>query len=97
MAVYYKKDESMIGRQVANEFMLVPIRQNAADLGYIYILDGVGGYIWGLLDDHATINDIVTSLTREYAVDAKQAEADVVEFLTQMKEIGAVSEKISED
>ena len=93
----YKKDDSMVGRKVANEFILVPIKQNVADLQYMYSLNEVGGRIWELLDDFTSVEKIVSTLVQEYEVEAPQAEADVLEFLAQMKEIGAIMEETKEN
>jgi hypothetical protein len=88
----YQKSSSMVGRKVGNELILVPISQNIASMEYIYTLNEVAGRIWELLDDSITIAEIVSNLTKEYAVEVKQAEADVVEFISNMKEIQAVDE-----
>jgi hypothetical protein len=88
----FQKSSSMVGRKVANELILVPIRQNIAALEYIYTLNEVAGRVWELLDSCKTIPEIVSALTKEYAVEASQAEADVIEFLSSMKEIEAIEE-----
>ena len=88
----YQKSSSMVGRKVANELILVPIRQNIAAMEYIYTLNDVASRVWELLDDHTTVGEIVSVLTKEYAVEARQAEADVMEFLASMEEIEAVQE-----
>jgi hypothetical protein len=94
MATLFEKDPMMVGRKIAEEFILVPIMQDARDSQCIYTLNDVGARIWELLDGNGvTIDDIVSAITQQYEVEAPQAEADVVEFLEQMKEIGAVVER----
>lgn len=90
----YEKDPMMVAREIENEFVLVPIRQNVGDLEYMYTLNGVGSRIWELLDGGTTVEDIVSVLIQEYDVEVPQAEADVIEFLDQMKDIGAVVERV---
>ena len=95
MHKYYKRNEMMIGRKIANEFILVPVTKNTGDLACMYTLNSVGSRIWALLDGNGkTIEGIVSSLTHEYEVDAKQAEADAIEFLEQMEKIGAVVTRV---
>ena len=94
MTKYYKKDDTTVGRKIADEFILVPIRQNVGDLHYMYTLNNVGCRIWELLNGGTTVEKIVSILTQEYEVEAPQAEADVIEFLAQMEEIGAVVERV---
>jgi hypothetical protein len=93
MSIHYQKDPGMVGRRIADEFILVPIRQTVGDLQCMYTLNGVGARIWELIDDHATVDEITSAIVREYEVEIPQAKADVIEFLEQMKEIGAVVEK----
>ena len=93
MAKYFEKDGMMVGRMIADEFILVPIRQNVSDLQYMYTLNTVGSRIWELLDNYKTIGEIAEIVTREYEVDIAEAEADVIEFLDQLTEIGAVAER----
>ena len=97
MAKYYERDSMMVCRCINEEFMLIPIKQNVGDLQCMYTLNPVASRIWQLLDGHTTIEKIVTVLTQEYEVEAPQAEADVIEFLDQMKDIGAVVEKAEGD
>ena len=93
MTKYYEKGGIMVGRRVADEFILVPIRQNVGDLQCMYTLNGVGARIWELVDGHTTIEEITSTIVREYEVETPQARTDVVEFLDQMKDIGAIIER----
>jgi hypothetical protein len=93
MINYFEKDGMMVGRMIADEFILVPIRQNVSDLQYMYTLNKIGSRIWQLLDTHKTVGELVAAITKEYDVEMPQAETDVIEFLDQLLEIGAVEEK----
>jgi len=94
MTKYYEKNDTMVGRQIADEFILVPVKQGVGHLDCMYVLNDVGRRIWELLDNGSTtIEKIATVIVREYEVEIPQAEADTLEFLEQMKEIGAVMEK----
>ncbi len=92
MTSCYKKDGMFAARQIMDELVLVPIRHNVGDLQYFYTLNGVASRIWQLLDDSMTVEKIVLALIQEYEVEAAQVEPDVLEFLAQMKDIGAVVE-----
>jgi hypothetical protein len=93
MSIQYQKDPSMVGRKIADEFILVPIKQNAGDIQCMYSLNSVGARIWELIDGHATVDEITSVIVQEYEVETPQAKTDVIEFLEQMKEVGAVVEK----
>jgi hypothetical protein len=91
--MYYKKDDMMVSRKIADEMILVPIKHNVGDLAYMFTLNDVASRIWELIDGGKNLEEIVSVLTQEYEVEAHQAEADVLEFLAQMKDIGAIVEK----
>lgn len=86
----YRKDSSMVARKVAEELILVPIRQNVGDLQCIYTMNGVGVRIWDLLNGENTPASIVSVLSEEYEVERKHAEADVIGFLEQLESVGAI-------
>ncbi|RLG58581.1 MAG: PqqD family protein [Candidatus Hydrothermarchaeota archaeon] len=86
----YERSPSMVFRKVAEEFILVPIRNNAGDLDSIYTLNPVGARVWELLDGKRSVRDIVEALVEEFEVEKEEAEADVVHFLRQLEQIGAV-------
>jgi len=89
----YEQDPLIVTRKIGSELILIPVRQNVGDLQYLYTLNGVASYIWELIDGGRTVEDMAQALIKKYEVEAPQAEADVVEFLAQMKEIGAVVER----
>ena len=91
---YYEKDESMVSRKVVDELILVPTRQNVTELQCIYTLNELGGRIWELIDGSTTVETLISTITQEYAVDTKQAEFDIQEFLDQLEQIGAITSKV---
>ena len=46
----YKKSDSIVSRRIADEFILVSIRQNVGDLESIYTLNETAARIWELID-----------------------------------------------
>jgi len=88
----YEKDPNMVYRMIADEFILVPIRQHVADLESIYTLDEVGARIWELIDGQRTVKEIRDLIVEEYEVSPDVAEADLVEFIQQLEAIGGVRE-----
>jgi len=86
----YEKSPSMVFRKVAEEFVLVPIRNNAGDLGSIYTLNPVGARIWELMDGRRRVRDIIEAIVEEFEVEKHEAEADAVQFLQQLEQIEAV-------
>ncbi len=79
-------------RQIADECLLVPIRQQVADLQYIYVLNPVANRIWELLDGKRTLAEVREQLLEEFEVGPQELEQDLQEFMEQLRQIGAIRE-----
>jgi hypothetical protein len=94
MTDYFKrrfaKDPSIVSRNVAGEQILVPIRQKAGEIDSIYTLNEVASRIWELLDGEKQVEEIKNAIVEEFEVSAKEAEEDLLKFLQQLEEAGAV-------
>lgn len=84
------KDPSIVSRKIADELILVPIRQKAGDIGSIYTMNEVARRIWELIDGEKRVAEIGDAILEEFEVSAKEAEADLVQFLQQLEQVGAV-------
>jgi hypothetical protein len=80
----------IVGRRIAGEYVLVPLVTHGADLDAIYNLNSVGAFIWERLDGRTPGTEIVTALTETFAVEPGRAEADYLDFLAQLRELGAI-------
>ena len=88
----FAKKDSIVFRQIGEEFVLVPICSQASEVDALYCLNDVGARIWELIDGERTVSHIGETIAEEYDVDARTAEQDVVEFFVQLMEVGALSE-----
>jgi hypothetical protein len=88
----YQRSEDFVFRRIEGETILVPIRGNVSDLDCIYSLNPVGALVWERLDGKADLRVIRKAITAEYDVGQRRAEADLLEFIRDMKAIGAVAE-----
>ncbi len=87
----YGKHPNIVSRKIAGEVILVPIRQELADVNAIYLLqDDVSSRIWELIDGQRTVEEIRDIICDEFEVDPGQAEKDLIEFLNQMEKIGGI-------
>jgi len=68
----------------------VPVRAKVGDLASIYRFNGTGTLIWKLLESPRTVQELASAVAEEYAVEAEQAERDVMEFVGEMKSVGLV-------
>jgi hypothetical protein len=86
----YAKEPSIASRKIAEEFILVPIRQKAEDVDSIYTVNEVGGRIWELIDGKTSVREIKDVIIDEFEVSNEKAEKDLIEFLQQLEQVGAV-------
>ena len=86
----YQKNQNFVFRQIDEETLLVPIKDNVGDLGAIYNLNTVAAFVWTHLDGRKTLQDIKKLVTDEFAVSAQVAEQDLTDFVAELKKIDAV-------
>lgn len=87
----YQKDPNIVSRKIADEVILIPIKRKLADVNAMYLLrDDVSIRIWELIDGKKTVGKIKEIITREFKVNPKQAENDLIEFLKQLEKIGGI-------
>jgi hypothetical protein len=91
-SVYVRRHDVLL-RRVAGEHLLVPIRRNAADLQAIFALNGIGVYVWELLDGERTLEAVLTAILERYEVGADQAKQDLGSFIARLSEAGIVERR----
>ncbi|MGE0452513.1 MAG: PqqD family protein [Vicinamibacteria bacterium] len=90
LADVYAPAERIVGRRIADEYVLVPIVGRGAEIDGIFNLNGVGAFIWERLDGRRDGAAIVAELCARYAVAAPAAERDYRAFIEQLLSIDAV-------
>jgi hypothetical protein len=90
LAETFARSERMVGRRIADEYVLVPIVKHGAQVDAIFNLNSVGRFIWERLDGKTTGEAIVASLVERYEVTRGQAEIDYREFLAKLLSVEAV-------
>ncbi len=80
--------KELIKREVGGDTILVPVGKTVYDANGLFVLNGLGAFIWDLLPEAETEETIVDQVLAEYDVDQDTAAADVREFLTQLRTLG---------
>ena len=88
----YKRDENFVFRKIGDEMILVPIKNNVGDMGYIYTLNELAAFVWEHLDGNGRLLDLKNLIVEEFEVSAQKAEEDLCEFINDLMEIGAIIE-----
>ena len=86
----YNRDADVVTRRIAGEALLVPIRKRLADLDCVYVLHGIGEFLWERLDGTRTKEDLTSEVVKRFAVEAPEASADIATFLGELANAGLV-------
>lgn len=88
----YAKNPDFVGRDIADEFILVPIRQHLRTSNSIYVLNQTGAGFWRLLDGKRPVTEIVRCLSEEFEASEDQLARDLAPLIDDLVGIQAVSE-----
>ena len=88
-----RASKDFILREVAGESLLVPTGAAAARINGLITLNELGCFIFKTLQTEQTPASIAAQIAAEYDVAADAAEVDTLEFLQQLREIGALDEQ----
>jgi hypothetical protein len=72
---------NFVARAVNNELVLVPLKNQVADMTALFNLNEVGQFIWNQLSEDDTIDTLTAKICDEYEVDANIAKEDLTNFL----------------
>ena len=75
---------SIVTRKTGNEYVLVPITNNIADMNSVYTLNETGAFIWEKIDGKRNVEEIIVALTTVYDINKQNAESDVYSFIENM-------------
>ena len=75
---------SVVTRKTGNEYVLVPVTNNIADMHSVYTLNETGTFIWEHINGKNSVEEIINALTLEYESDYDTAKDDAFTFVEDM-------------
>ncbi|HUX57763.1 MAG TPA: PqqD family protein [Bacteroidales bacterium] len=75
---------SIVTRKTGNEYVLVPITNNIADMNSVYTLNETGAFIWEHINGKRSVEKIINAVTTEYDINKTTAAEDVFSFIENM-------------
>lgn len=72
-------------REVAGETIAIPTGDAARELSGLIALNGCGKFLFELLQEDCTEENLWTALTENYEIDLATAKTDVAEFLESLR------------
>lgn len=87
-----KLNGSFLLREVAGEWLAIPVGESALCFGGMIVLNPTSRVIWEVLQQDVTEKDIVDAIMQRFDITAEEAETDVRAFLEQMKAESLIKE-----
>jgi hypothetical protein len=88
----HKRRDHVVFRRIAGETLLIPIRGKLADLQRLFVLEGVGEFIWNNLDGVKSIATLRDEIAEHFDVNPDDAAKDLDEFIAELARKDLISE-----
>lgn len=79
-------------RQIAEDIVVIPVGQTALQLNGMILLNDVSKVIWQCLEQDTNFDSILTAVTDAFEVSHQEAQADIQEFLDQLRKLQLLEE-----
>jgi hypothetical protein len=87
-----KTKDGFVLQNVGGEYILVPIGQRVLDLNGIITLNPTGQYLWELLAENRSEDELAVGVVEHFDVDPERARADIKTFLDEISRMGLIEE-----
>lgn len=81
-----KLKEGFMLRNVADNYVVVPVGKASLEFKGLINLNHVGAFIWKCLEHDTTLIDVVNKVAEEYGIDKEIANRDVTMFINKLTE-----------
>lgn len=81
-----KIKEGFMLRNVADNYIVVPVGKASLEFKGLINLNGVGAFIWECLEKETTIEEVIDKVIQEYGIDSELAKRDVNNFINKLIE-----------
>lgn len=80
-----KIEKEFILREIAGDYLLVPVGKAASEFNGMININETGAFLFKLLQEDVSIEQLVEALCQEFEVDQRQAKEDVYSFVQSLK------------
>lgn len=81
-----KISKEFVVREIAGEYIIVPVGNTALEFNGLFTVNELGAYIWKLLQEDRTEEELVKEVVGEYDVEEETARQDIEDFLRWLRE-----------
>lgn len=80
-------------REITGDYIVIPTGENYLDFGAVISLNDSGAFLWNMLQEEKSFDDLTESLINEYGIDNTTAQEDVKDFINLLKEHGLICDE----
>ena len=82
--------KELIMRKIAEDTILVPVGKTVYDANGLFVLNELGSFIWDMLPNVNSEEEICKAVLEEYDVSEAEAVQDIAEFLGKLREMDII-------
>lgn len=82
--------KELLKRETGGESFLVPMGKTVYEANGLFILTELGAFIWDLLPQAESEEDILRAVLEEYEVDEATARSDIAQYLEKLRTMGII-------
>jgi hypothetical protein len=86
----YKKSMDFVHREVAGEFILIPLTRQLNEVNSLYVLNETGAALWRRIDGKRSAQAIMDDFSQEFDAVGEQLEQDFHALIEDLLGIGAI-------
>lgn len=79
--------KELLKREVGGEAFLVPLGKTVYDSNGLFVLTELGAFIWDMLPEAETEEEILEKILQEYEVEEATARRDLEKFLDKLRDM----------
>lgn len=83
-----KRKDNFVMQNVGGENLLVPLGAQVMDMNAIITLNTTSGYIWSLLEQDCSIDELAAAVAKRFEVEPARARTDIEKFLDEIADLG---------
>lgn len=76
-----KVEKEFVLREIAGDYVIIPTGRTVLSFNGLITVNEIGAFLWGLLQQDVTMEELVAKTLDEYEVDEETAREDIQEFL----------------
>lgn len=87
-----KIKDGFLLREVAGNYVVIAVGEDAVNFNSIITVNEIGAYIWNKINEGKNEEAIADDIIGEYSIDRNTALKDIGEFENQLREAGIIEE-----